>query len=321
MSTQTTALPHIYAPIQDDLHEVARVFDREIQSEFEFVNELCATVRSYRGKMLRPALLLLCAKAAGRVTREHHVLGAVIELVHMATLVHDDVLDGALQRRRKPTICALSGNVAAVLLGDFLISHAFHLCSSLNDQFASRRIGATTNTVCEGELLQNTHMGDINLSEATYLAIIERKTAALTGTACELGAHYAGANAETVSSLKDYGLSSGVAFQIIDDVLDILGDADEVGKTLGSDLRLGKQTLPTIHARSKSSSAVEFDSRRWDDPDRLRDVLAATGSIEYAVEAATQHVNDAVQRLEVLAPSESKAALTELAEFIVRRSF
>lgn len=154
-------LSELYSPIQSDLKEVERIFDEELAGDLEFVDQLCDTVRSYRGKMLRPSLLLLVAKALGDIQPAHHTLAAVIEMVHMATLVHDDVLDEADQRRKQPTISNIVGNEAAVLLGDYLISHAFHLCSSLNSQDASRRIGATTNTVCEGELLQNHHRGNM----------------------------------------------------------------------------------------------------------------------------------------------------------------
>lgn len=319
MSTQTFSLSQIYDPIRADLAEVEHIFDLEIQSEFAFINELCDTVRSYRGKMLRPALLLLSARACGDVTRTHHVLGAVIEMVHMATLVHDDVLDGAAERRRKPTVCSLSGNVAAVLLGDFLISHAFHLCSSLNDQHASRRIGDTTNIVCEGELLQNRHRGDWDLSEEQYLGIIRRKTAVLTATACELGAHHAGASGDVVDDLREYGLSAGIAFQIVDDVLDILGDPEEVGKTLGSDSRLGKLTLPAIQARAAMSNG--FNPMVASDSGRLREWVTRQGGIDYALSTAGAYVSSAIQRLEGLRPSEARSALMELAEFIIRRRF
>lgn len=313
----------LYEPVAGDLRAVERVFDEEIRSEFPFVNELCDTVRSYRGKMMRPALLLLCARACGKLRPEHHVLAAVIEMVHMATLVHDDVLDAADERRQKPTVNRLAGNAAAVLLGDYLISHAFHLCSSLNDQHASRRIGAVTNIVCEGEMLQNAQRGNVNLTEDEYLTIIRRKTSALTAVSCELGAYYAGAEASWASALKKYGDLSGMAFQIVDDVLDILGDPVQVGKTLGRDRELGKLTLPTIHHRS----SMQGDSRRLVDAsmdnanDRatLRAELDRTGSIEYAMTVASENVRQAVKELDVLPISDARASLTALAEFIVRR--
>ena len=153
MTQLAPSLADLYAPVRDDLAAAAELIDDELASELPLVNTLCASVRSYGGKMLRPALLMLSGRATGELSESHRTLAAVIEMVHMATLVHDDVLDGADERRGQPTVCAVNGNVAAVLLGDYLISHAFHLCSSLCDQGASRRVGAATNTVCEGELL------------------------------------------------------------------------------------------------------------------------------------------------------------------------
>jgi octaprenyl-diphosphate synthase len=216
-------LTELYEPIREDIAVVKRLFDQELRTDLPCVNELCDRVRRFRGKMLRPALLLLSAKACGKLKHEHHVLAAVVEMVHIATLVHDDVLDEATTRRRQPTINAISGNIAAVLLGDYLISHAYHLCSSLHDPSASRFIGATTNAVCEGELLQNHHQGNPRLGEAEYFEIIRRKTGMLTAACCKLGAEHAGADLDVVRALEAYGLSAGIAFQIIDDVLDVIG--------------------------------------------------------------------------------------------------
>ena len=320
-------LAELYSPIQEDLAAATRIFDQEIASELSLVNGLCDTVRSYRGKMLRPALLLLSARATGEVVPAHHTLAAVIEMVHVATLVHDDVLDEADERRRKPTISSLTGNVAAVLLGDYLISHAFHLSSGLSSRHASRRIGATTNLVCEGEMLQNHLRGDTDLSEEQYFDIIRRKTGALTALSGELGAFYARAEEPVVSALRSYGMAVGVAFQIIDDVLDIVGNRAEVGKTLGRDLSLGKPTLPMIHCLSQASAptisaltAALVDETPCE-RERLQDWLAETGSIDYAVTVATRQVEYAVDRLEPLAPSLAKDSLVGLAEFIIRRCF
>ncbi len=327
MSNLTLSLIDLYAPIGDELAVSQRIFDNELQSETPFVNSLCERVRSYRGKMLRPALLLLSGKATGELSAAHSTLAAVVEMVHMATLVHDDVLDVADERRRRPAICATAGNVAAVLLGDYLISHAFHLCSGLDTQHASRRIGATTNTVCEGELLQNHLRGDDRISEPQYFDIIRRKTGTLTAVCCELGAYFAGADDSVVRAVHDYGMSAGVAFQIIDDVLDIVGDQQQLGKTLGRDLTLGKLTLPTIHclaaAGEETASALRavITGRAPCDSERLCEWLHETGSIEYAVSVAANHVSDALRRLEPLPPGDARSSLVALAEFIVARQF
>jgi len=323
----TQPLTELYAPIREDLAVVKRIFDEELDSEFAFVNDFCDTVRSFRGKMLRPALLLLTGKAAGELRPAHHTLAAVVEMVHMATLVHDDVLDEADERRRRPTLGSLAGNTAAVLLGDYLISHAFHLCSGLQSQYASRRIGATTNIVCEGELLQNHHRGNPGLSEEEYFEIIRRKTGALTAVACELGAKFAGADDAVVRAMRDYGMSAGIAFQIMDDLLDIVGERERVGKTLGRDWALGKLTLPTIHALSVADEttavalreALDGTTRRGAALPRSR--LEETGSIDYAVSTARGFVSEALNRLDTLPPSDARQSLVALAEFIVQRQF
>ena len=326
-SSITQPLQDLYSPIRDDLTIAERIFDEELAGELPFIRDLCDTIRSYRGKMLRPAMLLLSARATGEPTGVHRTLAAVIEMVHMATLVHDDVLDEGSERRRRPTVNSIAGNVAAVLLGDYLISHAFHLCSGLRNQHASRRIGATTNTVCEGELLQNHWRGRYDLSESEYFDIIRRKTGALTAMACELGAHFAGGDTTIVESMRSYGMSAGTAFQIIDDVLDVIGDQATMGKTLGKDVILGKPTLPTIHcltnADAATASAVraaltgESPCRR----DRLKQWFNEIGSIEYAVSVARECVAEALRQLEPLPPSDAKTSLTAMAEFIIDRRF
>jgi len=323
----TSQLTQLYAPIASDLRVVERVFDAELVCDLPFVMDLCETVRSYRGKMLRPALLLLCGQAGGGLRSEHHTLAAVVEMVHMATLVHDDVLDEADERRRQPTIGAIAGNEAAVLLGDFLISHAYHLCSSLDSQYASRRVAEATNTVCEGELLQNHYGGDLTPDEARYFDIVGRKTGALTAVACELGGAFAGASAEEVAGFRQYGLQAGIAFQIVDDVLDLAGDEGEVGKTLGRDWVLGKLTLPVIHCmktapadvqtrlRSALRDPSEFDRRQ------ICTYLEVTGSIDHAISVARQYTAEALFGLRSLPPSEARASLEAMAEFIVGRRF
>jgi octaprenyl-diphosphate synthase len=320
-------LTGLYGPVAGDLAVVERIFDEELISEFPFVNSLCETVRSYRGKMMRPALLLLVGKATGGVTPGHHTLAAVVEMVHMATLVHDDVLDEADERRGNRPVHAVSGNIAAVLLGDYLISHAYHLCSGLDCQHAARRIGATTNTVCEGELLQNRHCGNTQVTESLYFDIIRRKTGALTATSCELGAYYAGADHTIVRSMRSYGMSAGVAFQIVDDILDIVGERKKVGKTLGRDLKSGKLTLPTIHALGHAEEATAAALRAVvagevaGDPARVRGWLDETGSLDYALGVAADYVADARRQLDLLEPGEARASLTAMAEFIIRRQF
>ncbi|MFH0981224.1 MAG: polyprenyl synthetase family protein [Planctomycetota bacterium] len=318
-------LAEVYAPIAAELEQTAARFDDELRSAQAFVNQLCEQVQRYRGKMLRPVLLLLTGKAAGELGNQHVTLAAVVEMVHVATLVHDDVLDEADVRRRRTTVNAMSGNEAAVMLGDYLISHAFHLCSSLDSQYASRAIGATTNTVCEGELSQIHHRGDPRLSESEYLDIIRSKTGTLTGTCCALGAAFAGAGQDTVEQMRHFGTELGIAFQIIDDVLDLVGAPEQVGKTLGRDLDLGKPTLPVIHSLAQGD--VESRQRLEalvrgevaEGRERVQVILRQTGGIEYAQTVARQFVTTAVRRLGLLPDSPAKRSLSTLAKFILRR--
>src|SRR3954471_8591009 len=220
----TSTLATLTECIAPQLADVDALFRQELESDLACVNTLVKHVSRFRGKMLRPMLVLLSGRACGELVDAHVTLATVVEMVHMATLVHDDVLDEAELRRKGATINHLRGNEAAVLLGDYLISHSYHLCSSLDSQVASRMIARTTNQVCEGELLQIENRNNYDLDEETYLKIITRKTAVLCATCCHLGGKFAGASEAIVAQLELYGLSLGTAFQIQDDILDIVGD-------------------------------------------------------------------------------------------------
>jgi octaprenyl-diphosphate synthase len=319
------SLDDVYAPIAGDLQRVHVVFREELSSDQAFIADLCTHVASYHGKLLRPALVLLCGKACGEVGPSHHVVAAVAEMVHIATLVHDDVLDEADTRRRVATINRLSGNERAVLLGDFLISHAFHLCSSLGSQHASRRIGATTNEVCEGELMQVANRGQFELSESLYFEIIKRKTASLIGTCCELGGWCSGASAEVQAKLAQFGISMGIAFQIVDDVLDLTGEESVVGKSLGRDLEKGKLTLPLIRLRDRSDAdgrARLQQALALNEPARTREVtrmLKAAGALDDALGIARRYVDEAVAALDALPASDIRERLRAMAGFVLAR--
>jgi octaprenyl-diphosphate synthase len=323
--------------VAPQLRAVDELFARELASDLPNVNELVAHVGKFRGKMLRPMLVLLSGLAAagsGGVSDTHVTLATVVEMVHMATLVHDDILDGAEIRRRGATINHLHGNEAAVLLGDFLISHAYHLCSSLNGRAAagrdggeaSRLIAHTTNTVCEGELTQNYHRGNWALDEKTYYLIIYRKTAALTEACCRLGAMYATEQPAWVEALALYGRQVGLAFQIIDDILDICGQQKTVGKSLGTDIEKGKLTLPLIHFLQHAAAPhrellIELlESRRDDRIGHVRQLVAPSASIQYAYGQAERLVGEAVAALKVLPASAAREALVEAAHFVTARN-
>ena len=317
-------LAELLAPIADDAAAAERVFRDELISDQGFISDLCGHIAQFHGKRLRPALLLLSAKACGGVRPEHHTLAAVVEMVHIATLVHDDVLDEADIRRRAATVNRLWGNERAVLMGDFLISHAFHLCSSLDSQRGSRLIGAATNAVCEGEMMQVADRYHYDIDEERYLDIITRKTAVLIGVCGELGAAFAGADEQTVRDMRRFGESLGVAFQITDDLLDLLGDEAEVGKTLGRDLEEGKLTLPLIHClRQSSRHAAELRELLESAADgrdrRIVHLLHASDSLQYARRVAAEYIGAARDVLEALPPSDARDSLMAMTEFVGAR--
>jgi octaprenyl-diphosphate synthase len=311
--------------VRPQLEAVEKLFDTELRSEAACVNTLVKHVSRFRGKMLRPLLLLLSGKACGKLDDSHIVLATVVEMVHMATLVHDDVLDEAELRRKGATINHLRGNEAAVLLGDYLISHSFHLCSSLDSQFASRVIGHTTNQVCEGELLQIHNRNNLDLDEKTYLQIVTQKTAVLCAACCMLGAKYAGCDETVVQNMRLFGQSLGTAFQIQDDILDIVGDQETVGKTLGIDAQKGKLTLPTIHFMHQAPREHQIllrsllCSREADKVERIRNLILPSDSVQYAANKARQLVDRARECLTVLPQSQARLALDAMAEFVITR--
>lgn len=323
---QATDLRHISESVLAQLAEVDAIFKEELISDLSCVNDLVDHVGRLRGKMLRPLLVLLSGQAAGELTPHHPTIAAVVEMVHMATLVHDDVLDEADLRRNGATINRLRGNEAAVMLGDYLISHSYHLCSRLRSQHAARVIARTTNQLCEGELLQLHNRGNLDLDEEIYLTIISRKTASLIAASCYLGAQMAGADEATAKRFEKYGLSLGIAFQIQDDVLDLVGDVRSVGKTLGIDVEKCKLTLPLIHflrnapeehqALCRSLLAANEPSTA----DRVKKLVAPSDSITYARDRALRLVERAKQSLDGLPMNDALAALLALADFAIERA-
>ena len=315
----------LFSTIGSELEQSAWIFRAELSSGQPFVQELCEHVEHYRGKQLRPALVLLTGQACGGLRPAHPILAAVVEMVHIATLVHDDVLDEAEVRRRAPTVSHQWGNESAVLLGDLLFSHAFRLCSTLDDQFASRLIGQTAVQLCAGELMQVANQDNLELSEAEYSQIIEGKTASLIGTCCLLGARYAGADEARVAAMNECGVALGTAFQITDDLLDLVGDEEEVGKTLGRDVEKRKLTLPLI--RYLKTSDAERRARMLEllrsngelSVNAVSALLSQSDSLEYARQVALARVERARQILAELPESAARASLMAMAGFVVTR--
>jgi len=320
------------ALIAPQLAAVNTCFLQELQSELPHVNQLCTHVAKFRGKMLRPILVLLSGQVARNpedpplaLNSPHITLATVVEMVHMATLVHDDILDGAEVRRRGATINHLHGNEAAVLLGDYLISHAYHLCSSLDNQQYARLVAHTTNVVCEGELTQNFNRRNWSLSETVYFDIIYRKTAILTETCCRLGAMASTTNTARIAALAEYGKKIGLAFQIIDDVLDICGSTKTVGKSLGTDIEKGKLTLPMLHFLKHAAPqhrALLIDllsSSAVDRVDHVRQLLAPSASIVAARQTAERYIQQAIEALRNMPASDARDAMEEMAKFVIAR--
>jgi octaprenyl-diphosphate synthase len=324
-ASPTQSPGHFSSAVERDLEEVERVLTRTLQSPRPFVAQLLQHLRGYGGKRLRPALLLLTARACGRVTPAHHTLAAVVEMIHTATLVHDDVLDGATIRRHVATVNAGWGNQNSILLGDFLFSRAFHLASSV-DAEACRIIGAATNRVCEGELQQSSQRGNLDLQEDEYLEIIDGKTAELTACCCRLGALYSGSSADVVEALARYGRWLGIAFQIADDLLDLVGEERTTGKSLGTDLEQQKLTLPLI--RLINGAPAEVASRLHQvlqspgnhKREALRPYLRDSDALAYARDRAEQFAARAQAELICLSPSPCRTVLANLTERVVHRS-
>jgi octaprenyl-diphosphate synthase len=316
---RATSLP--MALVADDLYETERIFDETLDPFRDRFTPIVNHLKHYRGKRLRPILLLLAGHACGKVSRAHHVLGAVVEMIHTATLVHDDVLDAAETRRHVRTVNSVWGSQTSLLLGDMLFSAAFRLCSTV-DATACEWIGAATNHVCAGELLQVSLAGDLDIDVATYLEIVGGKTAALTECCTRLGARCAGAGLEVVSRLAEFGRHLGAAFQIADDILDVNGDEHIAGKTLGTDAEQQKLTLPVIQALTILPAA---------DADRLRaalrrgcaasvaELVVAAGTIESAEREARRLAAAARRALSILEPSPYRSALEHVADWAVRR--
>lgn len=315
----------LYAPIAAELQEVERRLRAELQSRDPFVDELVRYGCLLGGKRLRPALLLLTAQAiGGRVTSEQITLATVVEMIHTATLVHDDVLDDARMRRHLATVNARWDDETSVLLGDFLFTHAFYLASTLDSVVGCRLIGRATNLVCEGELRQKGTRGRFDLSEEEYFEIIDAKTAALTGVSCQLGALFSGADAPLVQEMEQFGRELGIAFQITDDLLDVLGEESVTGKSLGSDLAQQKPTLPVLLGLTRAEPTQRQQLLAWlQEPQAangsVKRLLEELGAIEETRRQAREFARRAERRLEHLAPSPAREVLAALCELVVSR--
>ena len=319
-------LPNLLAPIADDMRQVDETIRTRLASEVALINEIGRYIIGSGGKRLRPALVLMTARALGCRTAEPVLHAATIEFIHTATLLHDDVVDESGLRRGRKTANAVWGNAGAVLSGDFLYSRAFQMMVDSGRMRVMQVMADTTNAIAEGEVLQLLNCGDADVDEARYLRVIELKTARLFEAACRLGAIAADQPDAVQQRLHDYGHHLGIAFQLIDDLLDYIADPAVSGKNLGTDLAEGKPTLPLIHAMkhgSTAQSALIREAIQKGRVEQLDAVLAAvesTGAIPYTRALAERHCHSAVQTLSDLPDSPYKDALVQLAQFNTHRA-
>ncbi len=311
--------------IAPEMEAVNRVIRQQLHSDVALVSQISEYLINAGGKRIRPVLVLLMAKAYNYVGHAHFDLAAIVEFIHTATLLHDDVVDESSLRRGRQTANALFGNAASVLVGDFLYSRAFQMMVSIDSMQIMRILADATNVIAEGEVLQLLNMHDPDVSEERYLEVIRCKTAKLFEAAAEIGALIGGASAEEIAAAGEYGRSLGTAFQLIDDVLDYSGKADEIGKNVGDDLREGKPTLPLIYLMKHGSPdevALIRACIETGDESRFPAVLQAisqSGALTYTETQADLAAKAAAAALHKLSPSPYKQALQDLAFLAVNR--
>jgi octaprenyl-diphosphate synthase len=320
-------VPLLESALRDDLQAVDRVLRESLSSDVALIRQVAEYIIRGGGKRLRPALLILAAQACGYRGKHHHTLAAVVEMIHTATLLHDDVVDESSLRRGHATANAMFGNAASVLVGDFLYSRAFQLMVKVENMRVLQILSNATNVIAEGEVMQLMNTGNPDLDEESYLEVIRRKTAKLFEAAAQLGAVLASADAATEDALARYGMHVGTAFQLIDDVLDYSGELAAIGKNLGDDLAEGKATLPLIRALRVGAAddvaliraALSGEGR--DDFEAVLAALTRTDALAYARRCAEADSASATACLAVLPDSPAKRTLLELSAFAVTRNF
>jgi octaprenyl-diphosphate synthase len=317
----------IYNLVTDDMSQLNSCIQERLYSDVVLINQVGTYIINSGGKRLRPVIHLLAARACGYQAKNHTDLAAIVEFIHTATLLHDDVVDASDLRRGKETANALFGNEASVLVGDFLYSRAFQMMVEIGSMRVMEILANATNTIAEGEVLQLLNCNDPDTTEQRYLEVIHNKTAKLFESAAQLGAVLTEQPAETEEALARYGMHLGCAFQLIDDVLDYTASSEDMGKNIGDDLAEGKPTLPLIHALRKGTpeqvklirNAIENGG--LENIDQVMHAVTSTGAIKYTADAANKEAQLAIEALAVLPDSDYKEALQFLAEFSVNRSY
>lgn len=324
--SSSLSIDEVYRLIAEDKSAVDEIIKHRLRSEVVLVNQLGHYIVSSGGKRLRPIILLLSARASGYQGEHHSQLAAVIEFIHTATLLHDDVVDASDLRRGQDTANAIWGNEASVLVGDFLYSRAFQMMVEVGSMRIMDVLAHATNVIAEGEVLQLMNCNEPDTTEERYLEVIRFKTAKLFEAAAQIGPILCDANEQHIDAMAKYGMHLGTAFQLIDDVLDYSATSDEMGKNIGDDLAEGKPTLPLIHAMREGNAAqrklirtaIEQGGREY--IDEVVAAIHATGAIEYTANAAEKEAERAKKQLDILPASPYKEALLTLAAFSVNRN-
>ena len=321
------SLEEIRAHAADDLDAVNQLIHHRLRSDVFLINQLSHYIINSGGKRLRPLLVILAANAFGYRGSDHRNLAAIVEFIHTATLLHDDVVDASWMRRGTETANAIWGNEASVLVGDFLYSRSFQMMVEVGNMRIMEIMADTTNTIAEGEVMQLLHCHDPDTTEARYLEVIRCKTAKLFEAAARIGAVLGQQPAEIEEALAEYGMHVGTAFQLVDDALDYSADSEQIGKNIGDDLAEGKPTLPLIFAMRTGDpeqatvirGAITQGGR--DGIDAVRSAIESTGAITYTAKAAREAADKAMGALAPLPASTYKDALYGLAEFSVNRTY
>ena len=325
LQAPTSKSPSLLSIIAQDMREVDLVIARRLDSSVPLVGQVSKYIIAAGGKRLRPALLLLTCGALGYVGSQRFNLAAVVEFIHTATLLHDDVVDESALRRGNPTANEAFGNPASVLVGDFLYSRAFQMMVDARSMRIMEVLADATNVIAEGEVMQLMNMHNAELNEQAYLQVIRSKTAKLFEASARVGAILAGAPADIEAACAEYGQALGTAFQVIDDVLDYTGNAEVLGKNLGDDLREGKTTLPLIAAMQRGSDSERVLIKRAiesGDADLLEEVVRIvrdTGALDIARDAARSEAVRAIAAVERLPKSPYSACMVDLASDLLRR--
>lgn len=320
-------LNSIRSLVQSDLEAADQFISTELKSDIPLINNLIDYIIQCGGKRIRPLVVLLSARAFNHGHKNHIDLAAAIELIHTATLLHDDVVDSSGLRRGRETAHTIWGNEASVLVGDFLYSRAFQLIVKLQNLEIMTIFSNATNLIAEGEVLQLINCHDPDTTEASYYEVIQRKTAKLFEVASQIGTALSPYSPKQMMAMKHYGMQLGIAYQLIDDVLDYSSSSDEMGKNMGDDLAEGKPTLPLIHAMKHGTRAeVELirEAIKTGSCEKLNDILSiieSTKAIEYAANAAKQHAKQARSVLTEIPESPYRNALSDLADFVVARNY